>query len=291
MSNERLLRWYPAAWRERYGGELIALMEDSHGAGRLPLAGRVDVVRAALVEHWRAFNPGPSDDRVLAGSLLVLCGWAFATVGGSGYAKFSEHWDAFTPGSAQRLPSLAYDTVVLAAAMGAVAVMFAALSVLPAFARLLRAGGWAQVGRPILRAGIVTATTAVASVGVILWVHHLGPAARNGGSFGYGVVAVIWGSLIVTSLGLGTAAAVGTVRRLQLSRRVIRVNAALACVVMAAMAVVAAAMVTWWVTVASRAPAFLSGAPLPLVAAAGCLLAGLTVGALGVRRIVWGPAA
>jgi hypothetical protein len=28
---KRILRWYPAGWRRRYGEELIAMLDDTHG--------------------------------------------------------------------------------------------------------------------------------------------------------------------------------------------------------------------------------------------------------------------
>ena len=284
---ERWARLYPRSWRERYGSELVALMEDS---GELSVRHRADVVRAAVAEHWRAFDPGGGDGRVLGGSLLVLCGWAFVVIGGSGFAKFSEHWDAFTPAPARWLPAAAYAAVVVAAMVGAVAVVLAASSVLPAFVRLLRSGRWSQVRAPILGAGAFAAATGAVSGGVIMWAHHLGSVQRNGGSAAYAAVGAGWVLMMVTSLALGTAAAVGTVRKLDLSDRVIRFNGALARVVVLAMAVIVAGVVTWWVAVAVNAPTFVSGAPLPLVIAAGALLAGLGLGAVGFARVVRGPA-
>jgi hypothetical protein len=34
MKPASLLRWYPRAWRERYGGELAALIQDNLDEGR-----------------------------------------------------------------------------------------------------------------------------------------------------------------------------------------------------------------------------------------------------------------
>ena len=34
MKPATLLRWYPRAWRERYGGELAALIQDDLDEGR-----------------------------------------------------------------------------------------------------------------------------------------------------------------------------------------------------------------------------------------------------------------
>ena len=51
---EHMLRWYPPAWRARYGDELTALMEDMYAAsGRVPPRARLGLVRAGLVERAR----------------------------------------------------------------------------------------------------------------------------------------------------------------------------------------------------------------------------------------------
>ena len=44
---KRVLRWYPAAWRRRYGEELIAMLDDTHGDDGLPLRVRISLVRSA----------------------------------------------------------------------------------------------------------------------------------------------------------------------------------------------------------------------------------------------------
>ena len=51
----RLVRGYPQPWRDRYEGELLALLEDSHAR----LRDVVDLTRGLLVERARAFfEPG-----------------------------------------------------------------------------------------------------------------------------------------------------------------------------------------------------------------------------------------
>ncbi len=43
----KLLRWYPRAWRERYGEEFLAMVEDSLAGGRPTWRLRLGVARAA----------------------------------------------------------------------------------------------------------------------------------------------------------------------------------------------------------------------------------------------------
>ena len=49
-----LLRWYPAAWRERHGDEFGALLEDAIDGGRDGLRLSLDVARSGIVERVRA---------------------------------------------------------------------------------------------------------------------------------------------------------------------------------------------------------------------------------------------
>ena len=50
---QRVLRWYPAAWRRRYGEELIAMLDDTHGGDGLPRKARLALLRSGLVQRVR----------------------------------------------------------------------------------------------------------------------------------------------------------------------------------------------------------------------------------------------
>jgi len=71
-----LLRLYPRRWRERYGAEFEALLEDSrHGAGQV-----IDVVRGALDARAREARGGVTRmKRFVPWTILVACdlliGW------------------------------------------------------------------------------------------------------------------------------------------------------------------------------------------------------------------------
>jgi hypothetical protein len=295
---ERLLRWYPCAWRVRYGDELVALMEETYGDDGVPVSGRLGIARAGVVERLREMRFGGGGlapvERLRAGSSLVLCAWAFFVVGGAIFVKFAEHWDVATPKGARWLPTAAYDTVQWVAALGAGVIALAAATALPAFVRLLRAGRWGEVRRPIRRAAVVTAVAALMSVGVIVWAHHLGPAQRNGGSGPYAVVGLVWGLLMVATVATDTVASLHVVGRLNLSLAVWRLEGLLALVLTLAMAAIIGGTVAWWAAVATNAPWFLSGAPSgsggssappALVIAGLCMLAGLSVAVGGAGRV------
>ena len=45
---DKLMRWYPPAWRDRYGEEMTALLGDLHGMSRMSLRSRLSVAKAGL---------------------------------------------------------------------------------------------------------------------------------------------------------------------------------------------------------------------------------------------------
>ncbi len=47
----KLLRWYPRPWRERYGEEFLAMVEDSLDGERPGLRFRLGVARAACANE------------------------------------------------------------------------------------------------------------------------------------------------------------------------------------------------------------------------------------------------
>ena len=51
MKPARLLRWYPRAWREQYGEELLALIQDTLDEGRPTWRLRLGVIGAACANE------------------------------------------------------------------------------------------------------------------------------------------------------------------------------------------------------------------------------------------------
>jgi len=295
---ESQLRWYPRAWRARYGDELVALMEDTYGGNTAPLRRRLGVVRAGLSEHLHALGVGGGEldpgERVRSGSLLVLCAWALFVVAGSGFAKLTEHWDVVTPRSDRWLPAGAYDTVQWAAGIGVVIVLVAAVATLPPAVRFLRDGGWAQVRRPVGLAVGASAAAAVLSTALFVWSHHIGSRQRNGGSWPYAAVGIVWALMVVVALAACTGGAVAVCRRLRLSPLVLRLEGLLAMLLTLAMVAVIGGTLVWWGAIATDAPGFLSASgaglfgspgPLTLVVAGLLMLVGLLVAISGASRV------
>lgn len=52
----QVLRWYPSAWRRRYGQELVALLEDTYGDQPLPLRCRSSLMHSGTRERVGAMR-------------------------------------------------------------------------------------------------------------------------------------------------------------------------------------------------------------------------------------------
>lgn len=295
---ERLLRWYPRAWRERYGEEFLALLEDELGGARAPLSFRVKVAMSGLRERSHAArvvgSSAPVEARRRGGSLLVLAAWAGMVVGGAGLAKSAEHFAAAMPLASRAGAQLAYDVVVVAGVVGTLLVGLGALLVAPSFVRFVRRGGWSRIRPSVGRALVVSTAGAVAMTGLGLWAHQLSAAQRNGGNLIYGVAFLAVGALVILTVGLWTTAAVTAVGAMDISPALLRAECALAGAVSAAAAVVTASSLAWWIEVARHAPWFFQGASpgtatslwsTPMALDAGVMVASLAVALWGVTRI------
>lgn len=267
LDGSRLLKWYPSRWRDRYGEELMALMEDVLD-GRPPSRRlRLSMAWAGLRERGRETgllgNTAPAAERARAGSLLVLCAWSAFVVAGSSFAKITEHFGQAVPARAQALSNRSFDTVYVVAIIGGLLVLSGACAAVPAFLRFLRAGGWPSIRGHVLRAAVSTVAATVAMAGLVGLAHTLSPAQRNGGLVYHPVVwyyllAIIPTALLVAlALALWTVAAVAVTRRLVLARPVLFAEAVLAVALSVAMFVITAATAVWWGAIASSAPWFL----------------------------------
>ena len=183
---DALLRWYPRAWRARYGEDLIALLDDEYG-GHPPALVRLGLVTGGLRERARQAaitgDSAPPVDGVRAGALMVLAAWSAFVVAGASFAKFSEHFDEALPHTmgAHHIPDLAFTVLQTVAGVVSVLVVAGALLAAPDFVRFLQAGGWSSVRGHFLRALACTGVTIASTVPLVVWAHHLTAHQRNGG--------------------------------------------------------------------------------------------------------------
>jgi hypothetical protein len=264
-----LLAWYPPAWRERYGDEFGALMEDTLGDGPPTPRFRLSVAWAGLRE--RGHESGvigstiPATARTRSGSLLVLCAWAVFVVAGSSFAKLAEGFRKTVPAGTRALSSDAYRTVIVVGVIGSLLVLSGIVIALPTFLRFLRVGGWHSIRGHVLRAVAATIVAIMAMVALVAVARTLTPAQRGGELLYHPVVwyylveFTVTVLLLAVMLALWTVAAVATVRRLDFPRYVLSAEAVLAIAVTAAMLLMTAATAVWWGVIASSAPWFLQG--------------------------------
>jgi hypothetical protein len=293
---ERALRWYPAAWRRRYGAELAALLEDTYGPGPVPWRGRISLLRAGSVERLRTAGllgsaTSPSEG-IRAGSLLVLWAWAVFMVAGAGFASLADNWQAAMPPGAW-LPAAGYDVAQVSGLAGGVIVLLAAGGCAPWLVRFLRAGGWRPIRGRLLLAAALMLVTIAAVTAMVLWAHRLGTPERNGGLWTYSALFVLVAVLVTATIAAWTAASAAVVRRLELPAGILRYCRALAVALTMVMVVLAGAVAAWWTAIASGAPWFLGGtapgssgtvAPVALIAVGVLMILGLILGITGARR-------
>jgi hypothetical protein len=293
-----LLRLYPPSWRERYGAELEQLIMESSDGGRVSWRARLDVAHAALRERLRAVWPGGAggpEQRVRAGALLMLWAWALAMVAGAAVQKVSEHWQDATPSNGRSLPAAGFDTLVIAAGIGALLLVGGVIVVLPQVVTFLRDGGWPAIRRHVLVAVLVSAVVGGATVGLAVWAHGLTGRERNGADVGYTVAFLAWAALCVLAVFAWTAVAARTLRRIALPRVLLELIAGIACGVSVAIGLMTAATALWWAALADHAPWVLAGraagvdaSPLApqLLAAAGVLLVATGLSVAGACQTI-----
>jgi hypothetical protein len=160
------VRFYPRAWRARYGEELEGLLAEMTDDRRTAWRVRRDLVRAGSGERLRSWGLAgdgvPPGVQAKAGALLVLWAWILFVVAGVAVQRFSEHWQAFTPASGRALPSGAFQALLVAGFVGSGLVLAGGACVLPRLLAFLRTGGWSEIRRPVVRAVLAGAVAIVA---------------------------------------------------------------------------------------------------------------------------------
>ena len=294
---ERTLRWYPSRWRDRYGEELLALIEDQVGEGRVSLSLRASLVWSGLREHGHeagVVGRAAPEVRRRGGSLLVLVAWAGMIVAGAMVAKFAEHFSSAMPASSRASAQIAYDVLAVSGIAGTLLVGAGAVLALPALARLIKSGGWLRIRASVAASGVATILSAGGLLAVSQWGHHLRTLARNGADLRYGMAALALAATAIVTLALWCVAAAKVATTVEFTARELRRESALALGVALAAALATVGALLWWFVVATRASWFLQGAargvesspwPAPLVVASSIMIASLVVASWGVVRV------
>ena len=263
MTDRRLLWAYPKQWRRRYGDELLALVEDGAGARGPSLRVRLSLLAAGVHERLReqALVGGDREpnDRLRAGSRVILVAWAALVVAGCGFAKFSEHWRDGVPSHQVLLPDVAFGSVVGLAVLGAATLLAVGVLALPALRGVVAEGRWREVRRPLVVATSMSLVVVAATGGLSGWAHHLSDAQRNGSSTAYSWAITSWAVVVVATIVAWVVAAIAVERRLVITPQLARAVRIGSAVLAACTVLIAAGMLVWWIALARTAPWVLTG--------------------------------
>ena len=242
MKAARLLRWYPRAWRERYGEELLALIQDTLDEGRPTWRLRLGVVRGGLREraHQARQAVGAAIKRP---SGLDL--WAKMLAAGTIVAILPQNLSESPPPARGWQAVAAFDALLAAVALTGAVVVATGLAALPALVRFLRAGGWPKIRRRVVWAAGATVVAGGALAGLVLAAGSRSPAQVNV-SYAYLAGFLTTGLAITAAIGLWAIAAAAMARHLTLDPRLRAVQLVLVAVTPAAVTVVLATLNLWW---------------------------------------------
>jgi hypothetical protein len=238
MKPAHLLRWYPRTWRERYGEELLALIQDNLEEGRPAWPVQFSVIWGGLGERGRQARHAAAavfqrrSDKwgiILAAGLTCAFGLGGLT----------------SPPSARTWQAVALDAALAAVALTGALVLAGGLAALPALVRFLRAGGWPKIRR---RVGWAAGATAAAGGGLVLVSGSDWQVSRN---VSWTLLAglLVTGLAMTAAIGLWSAAATTTARHLTLTPRVRAVQLMLGAVVPTAVRAMVATFALWWAAI------------------------------------------
>jgi hypothetical protein len=242
MKAARLLRWYPRAWRERYGEELLALIQDTLDEGRPTWRLRLGVIRSGLRERGhQAVRAVKAAGQRPSGLDL----WAKMLVAGTIVALLPENLSQ-SPSPARGWQAVAaFDAMLAAVALTGAVVVAGGLAALPALVRFLQAGGWPKIRRRVAWATGATAVAGGGLAGLALVVGSRSPGQLDAsGAYLAGWLAT--GLAIAVAIGLWATAAAATARHLALVPRVRAVQLALGAVAAPLVTVVLVTLNLWW---------------------------------------------
>jgi hypothetical protein len=239
----RLLRWYPATWRERYEDEFLAMVEDTLDGRRPGWRLRLGVAWSGLRERGRLLS-GPAGKQALSQwPTFVMTGSLLAGfVGDTTHPSAAGTWQAATV-----LTALA----ALAAVTGAALVAAVTIAWRP-LVTFLRAGGWPKVRRRIIWAVAATA----AAAGALTWLAVLQASLTAGQlatSQAYGNVLSGLTVLFVVTTWLWARGAGAVAKHLELELRIQATETLLGAVISISLLTMVPVEVIWTGVIRSSA--------------------------------------
>jgi hypothetical protein len=250
MRPARLLRWYPRAWRERYGEELLALIQDTVDDGRPTWRLRLSVIWGGLRERThQARNAAKAAPAKLLGlasrsTTILLAGLIFTYL--------PQQFEALPPPGRAWQTTAALDVLVAIGAFICAVLLVSGLAALPAVVRFLRAGGWPKIRRQVAWAAGATGPTAGALVAVFLTLRSQPYAELNNVSLAYFLGLMATSTAVTVTIGLWGAVVAAMAKHLKLTPLVRAFELLAGPVISTAVAVMVSASIIWnWAAQAS----------------------------------------
>lgn len=257
-TSRRLVRLYPRAWRERYGEEFLALLEERPAS----VKDLLDVARGAL-DAW--LRPQVVSERKMVvvermrGSVLVvLWAWAFLVVAGVGFQKMTEYEDFVRAARDNVAVGVAFYAVVIGAVLALAAVVVGGAPV--AFAALRKALAEGRKDVPLMFC--VPPLCLAAFVGYALLLVGVIYPALGRPAVHDPVNVALFLSLVgafLLAAGASAGAVSAAVRRSEVGGRTIRFALYPVTVAAAAMVVVLVGTAVWGMALRVQAPALFAG--------------------------------
>jgi hypothetical protein len=253
MKPASLLRWYPRAWRERYGEELLALIQDTLDEGRPKWRLWLGVISGGLRERAHQAAQAGKTAVKRAGSR-----WLTIFVAGLIFSNLPQQFKTSLPPARAGQATAALDVLAAVAAFTCVAVLTGGLVAWPTVFRFLRASGWPKIRRRVVWAAGATGPTAGALVALSLTLRSLPNAPLNVSLAGFLAFTATALALVIT-IGLWAAAVTATARHLKLTPRVRAVELVLGPVISTAVSVMVSASINWLSAAQASVPWLLVG--------------------------------
>jgi hypothetical protein len=248
MKPARLLRWYPKAWRERYGEELLVLIQDTVDEGRPTWRLRLGVVRGGLRERvHQAVRAGT------AAAKRKSAGWWMTVVAAGILGGLPWNLKASLPPARAWQKVAAFDVLLGAFAVTGVVVLASGLVAAPAFIAFLQEGGWRKIRRRVAWAAGATVAAGCGLAGLFLGQRSMSSAElSHSGTYGAGAVATT--AALVAASGLWASAATATAKQLKLATRARAAQPLLAAVTLIAAFAIVPANLIWLAATESSLP-------------------------------------
>ncbi len=311
----RLLRWYPKAWRSRYGAEFTELLISDLGERPRSWSRTADVIRGGIVARLADAGlcgcaPEAAAQARASLASLACCAAVFLGIGGAMWSQLTIGWQWSQPDTAGTVATFVMSgTMLVFAVLALLAALPVAYSVMSGMARggrravrgllgpsaLLAAGlavvvvggrhfgnGWPGTGgHPWARPGLVPGGVAAFSWASTLsvssfWAHPAALAA-------FPAAELAWMALSPLAVACVVAGAATTVRRIELSRGILGFEVRLGIAACVTMAVFLGGCCAWFTDRASG-PGNLFHPGAIDVAGAAVLAAALAVARQATRR-------